>query len=182
MLKGAVAQRYAEALFNIARDQNQITAIEGELKVVLETLEGSRDLQRVLYHPQIPRDAKKAVLREIFGGKVSPVTLNFLNVVLDARREFYLKAIVEEYLRQANETRNIAEVTVTSSMEIPLVQKVNLMNALSKATGKEIRVHYEIDPEILGGLIVRMGDRILDASVKRQLEKIKESIREIQVG
>lgn len=182
MLKGAVAQRYAQALFDIASEQNLIDRLESDLRGVLETLDASRDLARVLYHPQVPAEVKKSILKEIFAGQVSPVILNFFGVVLDARREFFLKAIAEEYFRMANQTRNIVEVTVTSAVPVSSVQKVNLMNALAKMTGKEIRVHYQEDPEILGGLVIRIGDRIIDASVKRQLERIREQIRETQVG
>lgn len=181
MLKGAVATRYAEALFGIARDQNLVAEVEANLRTVQETIDGSRDLQRILYHPQVPVVVKKNIMREIFRDLL-PVTRNFLSVVLDRRREFFLKAIIEHYIELVNQTRNIVEVTVTSAVEIPLVLKVNLTQHLCRLTGKEVRVNYRIDPEIIGGLVIRIGNRVVDASIKRQLERIGESIRASKVG
>lgn len=182
MLKGAVAQRYAQALFDIALEQDLMDKLESDLREVLEALEGSRDLSRVFYHPQVPTSVKKIILKEIFAEQISPVMLNFLSVLLDARREFFLKAVAEEFVRMANATKNIVEATVTSAVPIPLVNRVNLMDALTKMTGKEIRIQYQEDPEILGGLVIRIGDRIIDAGVKGRLERIREQIRETQVG
>ncbi|RJX19647.1 MAG: F0F1 ATP synthase subunit delta [Desulforudis sp.] len=182
MIKGAVAARYAQALFDIAQDTDNIAGIEGELRGVIQALDESRDFQKVIFHPQVPAGVKKEIVKELFAGEISKTSFNFLCVILERHREFYLKAICEAYINLANQTRNIAEVEVTSALELPMVHKVNLMQALSKMTGKEIRVKYQTDPEILGGLVVRLGDRIVDASVKRQLERVKERIRETQVG
>ncbi|MEW5762636.1 MAG: ATP synthase F1 subunit delta [Bacillota bacterium] len=181
MLKGAVATRYAEALFGIASDQNLVGEVEANLRTVLETLEGSRELERVLYHPQIPVALKKNIIREVFRDLL-PVTRNFLAVLLDRRREFYLKAIVEAYIELANRTRNIVEVEVTSAVEVPLLLKVNLTQHLGKLTGKEVRVNYRVDPEVIGGLVIRIGNRVVDASVRRHLERLGERIRASKVG
>lgn len=182
MIKGAVATRYAQALFDIASDTDSIDGVESELRGIIEILDESADFRRVLYHPQVPTDVKKEIIRELFADKVSKTTLNFLCVILDRHREFYLKGMVGAYIDLANETRNIAEVEVTSALELPAEQKDILMEALAKMIGKEVRVEYLADPEILGGLVVRLGDRVLDASVKRQLERVKDSICETQVG
>lgn len=182
MIKGAVAARYAQALFDIAQDTDSITAIEGELRTVIQALDESRDFQKVIFHPQVPASVKTGIVKAIFADQISKTSFNFVCVILERRRELYLKAICEAYINLANQTRNIAEVEVTSAVDLPMVHKVNLMQALSKMTGKEIRVQYQTDPEILGGLVVRLGDRIVDASIKRQLERVRERISETQVG
>jgi F-type H+-transporting ATPase subunit delta len=182
MLKGAVAARYAQALFDVARDTNTITETENELRGVLQTVKDSRELQQVLYNPQVPVDLKKEVIKEVFGAHVSKKTLNFLCVILDRRREVYLKDIVAHYIALADETRNVIQAEVTSAVELPAAHKEDLMSILSRMTGKEIRISYHVDPEIVGGLVVRLGDRIIDASIKRQLERLRDSIRETKVG
>ncbi|MBO8129417.1 MAG: F0F1 ATP synthase subunit delta [Peptococcaceae bacterium] len=182
MIKGAVATRYAQALFDIARDKKQIEEIEGELNTFIQALDESHDLQQLVYHPQVPFAMKKDVLATLFKDTLSETTFNFICLVLERRREPYLKAIAEQYLKLAYETRNIAEADVVSAVEVPSNVKDDLVNTLSTMTGKEVRVNYAVDPEILGGLVIRLGDRIIDASVKRQLEKVHESIREIQIG
>lgn len=182
MLKGAVAERYAEALFDIAQEKGLIEKIEQDLRGILEVLGASQDLRRVFYHPQVPVSVKKEVCKEVFGAEVDTYTLNFLSVILDARRELFLKDIVAEYTRRVNETRNIAEVKVVSAVEVPPTYKESLAEALAKVTGKDVRVEYETKPEILGGLVIRIGNRVIDSSVARQLERMKEQIREIRVG
>lgn len=182
MLKGAVAARYAQALFDLARDNNKIAETENELRGFVQAVDESRELQQVLYNPQVPVDLKKTIVKELFADQMSGNTLNFICLILDRRREAYLKGMVEVYIALANETRNIVQAEVTSAVELPLVHKVNLMQVLSRMTGKEIRVAYQVDPDIIGGFKVRLGDRIIDGSIKRQLERLKDSIRETKVG
>ncbi|MEW6540377.1 MAG: F0F1 ATP synthase subunit delta [Bacillota bacterium] len=182
MIKGAVAARYAQALFDVARDNNRVAETENELRGFMRLVDESRDLQQVLYNPQVPVELKKEIVREAFGKALSGTTLNFLCLVLDRRREPYLKGIAERFFGLANETRNIVEAEVTTALELSVVHKVNLMQVLSRMTGKELRIRYQVDPDILGGLVVRLGDRIIDGSVKRQLERLKDSIRETKVG
>lgn len=182
MIKGAVATRYAQALFDIAKDTDSIDGVESELRDVVGVLDESADFRQVIFHPQVPNAVKKEIVKELFADKISKTTFNFLCVILDRRREFYLRSMVGAYIDLANETRNIAEVEVISAVELPAAQQDNLTQALSKVTGKEVRVQYKADPEILGGLLIRLGDRVLDASVKRQLERVKDSICETQVG
>uniref|UniRef100_A0A7C1F7K4 ATP synthase subunit delta n=1 Tax=Ammonifex degensii TaxID=42838 RepID=A0A7C1F7K4_9THEO len=182
MLKGAVAERYAGALFDIAQEKGLMDKIEQELREVLETLDASADFRRVFYHPQVPTSVKKEIVKEIFGARVEPYTLNFMNVLLDSRRELFFKDIVAEYTRLVNETRNVVEVKVTSAVEVPSASKDDLVEALAKVTGKEVRVDYQVKPEILGGLVIRIGNRVIDTSIVRQLERLKEQVREIRVG
>lgn len=182
MLKGAVAARYAQAFFDVAQDNNQIMDIENELRGFMQALNESDELQRVLSNPQVSVDLKKTIIREVFEGQISRSTLNFLCVILDRRREVFLESIVERYIALANETRNIIEAEAISAVELPVVHKVNFMQVLSRMTGKEIRIDYQVDPEIIGGVVVRLGGRIIDGSIRRQLERLRDSIRETKVG
>lgn len=182
MLKGAVAERYAGAVFSVAQEKGLTDQIEEELKRILEALDASSDFRRVFYHPQVSVSLKKQIMKEIFGTEVNEFTLNFINVILDARREVFFKDIVTEYTRLANETKNVVEATITSAVEVPSEDKDNLVETLSKVTGKDVRVQYELKPEILGGLVIRIGNRVIDSSIVRQLERLREQIREIRVG
>ncbi|ACX51256.1 ATP synthase F1, delta subunit [Ammonifex degensii KC4] len=182
MLKGAVAQRYAEALFGLAQEKGLLDKIEEDLRAVEEALATSSDLRRVFYHPQVPAEVKKAIVKELWEKDLHPYTLNFLNVVLDARREIFFKDIVAEYRRLLNETKNLVEVEVTSAIELSPEQASALTEALKEAVKREVTVRYRVNPDILGGLVVRIGNRVIDASVARQLERLREQIREIRVS
>ncbi|MEW6183133.1 MAG: F0F1 ATP synthase subunit delta [Bacillota bacterium] len=182
MLKGAVAERYSRALFEIAQKENLLDKIEQELSDIMDTLDASQDLRRVVFHPQVPTSVKKDIVKEVFGAEVEPYTLNFINVIMDARREIFLKDVVGEYTRLVNETRNVVEVEITSAVEVQSADKDELVKALGKVTGKDVKVGYQVEPEILGGLVVRIGNRVIDSSVARQLQRLKEQVREIRVG
>jgi F-type H+-transporting ATPase subunit delta len=182
MLKGAVAERYARALFEIASEKGLIDKVEQELTGFREAMEVSQDLRRLFYHPQVPSGVKKEVTKEVLGADAEPCTVNFVNVVLDARREIFFKDILAEYTRLVDETRNVVEVEVTSAVEVTSDDKDGLIEALSKVTGKDVRVGYQVKPEILGGLVVKIGNRVIDSSITRQLERLKNQVREIRVG
>lgn len=179
MLKGAVGSRYAEALFEIARAQNKIDELEEELRSVNSVVAASRELQKVLYHPQIAPEEKKGILKAIFEGKVSATTVNFLYLLVDHKREAFLKDIVTFFTSLADRARNVVQVQVTSAVELTAEEKGKLKETLEKATRKNVRAEYSVDPSLIGGVVVRIGDRVIDGSVKTRLAGMREHLRQI---
>lgn len=179
MLRGAVGSRYAEALFEIARAQNKIDEMEEELRAVESVVSGSRELQKFLYHPQIAPEEKKSVLKNIFEGKVSAVTASFLYLLVDHKREAFLKDIVIFFTNLANRARNVVQVQVASAVELTGEEKKKLEEALEKATRKKIRAEYSVEPALIGGVAVRIGDRVIDGSVRTRLAAMREHLRQI---
>ncbi|MGO0123391.1 ATP synthase F1 subunit delta [Desulfothermobacter acidiphilus] len=182
MLKGAVAERYAGALFDLAREKDLLDKIADDLKAVEEMLAAFTDLRRVFYHPQVPAEVKKAIIKDLWEKALHPYTLNFLNVLLDARREVFFKDVAEEYRRLLNEAKNLVEVEVISAVKLSSEQAQELAETLKAAVKREVMLSYRVAPEILGGLVVRIGNRVVDASVARQLERLRGQISEIRVG
>jgi len=178
MLKGAVGSRYAEALFAIAQEQGKIDQLEEELQGINQVIAGSRELQKVLYHPQITPEEKKEIVKNIFAGRVSPVATNFLYLLVDHKREMFLKDIVAYFTEMANRARNLAQVQVTSAGELNAGQKKQLNEMLEKITCKKVRAEYAVDPSLIGGVVVRIGDRVLDGSVKTRLATMREHLRQ----
>lgn len=176
MKQGAVARRYAQALYEIAVAKNIVDALEQELKDVSAVIEGSRELQKVLYHPQIPGAEKKELLAKIFAGQISETAANFLALVVDRRREANISDIIEEYVHLANIARNIEEAYITSATEMTDNDKSALDKVLAKLTGKQIRPAYAVDSSLMGGVVVRYGDKILDGSLKSRLEALRVSL------
>jgi F-type H+-transporting ATPase subunit delta len=179
MLKGAVGSRYAEALFQIAQEQENIEQLEQELQSVVKIIADSRDLQKILYHPQITPEEKKVILKSIFAGRVSRVTVNFLYLLIDHKREFFLKDIVTFFMEMANQVRNLAQAQVTSAVELKGEEKKKLNEILEKIVRKRIRAEYSIDPSLVGGVVVRIGDRVIDGSVRTKLARMGEHLRQI---
>lgn len=179
MLKGAVAGRYAEALYDIAVRDNAVDRIEQELKSLEVILKESEDLQKVLFHPQITADDKKELLEKVFSGKISPVTANFLALLVDRRRETFFGDITAEFVKRANEGRNTVTASVTSAVELNDAEKAGMDKTLAKMTGKTVQVSYSVDPSLVGGVVVRIGDKIIDGSVKTRLCDMRERLKAI---
>lgn len=186
MLRGAVAGRYAEALYEIAsrekvlpKYKSMVDRVEEELKAVKEVIEGNRDLQQLLYHPRITAEDKKEVLGKLFKGRVSDITINFLALLVDRRREAFFGDIVAEYIRLANAGRNIVAAQVASAVDLNDKEKGELNQVLSKLTGKKVRSTYVVDPSLIGGVVVRIGDKVIDGSIRTRLATLKERLKAI---
>jgi len=179
MLKGAVAGRYAEALYEIAVANKIVDQLEQELRAVVNLLEEETDLKKVLYHPRITATEKKDVLKALLQDKVSEVAMNFLCLVIDRQREVYLAGMVEVFVDYVNKARNISDVEVTSAVELSEEDKKRLVESLAKVTGKQVRVSYSVDRSLIGGVVARIGDKVIDGSVKARLESLREHLRQI---
>lgn len=179
MLRGAVAARYAEALFDIAVEKNVVDKIESELSAVEATIKESFDLQMILYHPQITADDKKKLLGQLFKGQISDITANFLALLVDRRRFVFYFDIVAEFKKLANRSRNIVSASVTSAVELNDEERGRIDQILARLTGKKVDVSYRVDPSLIGGVVLRIGDKVVDGSVKTRLATLKERLKAI---
>lgn len=179
MLKGAVGSRYAEALYAIAEREKSVDAIEQELIAVDAVVRENRDLQKVLYHPRITSEDKKSLLSELLSGKVSQVTMEFLNLLVDRQREQFLSDIVDYYINLANKARNITEARISSAIELTAEEKKAMAALLDKITGKKVETSFSVDPSLIGGVVVRIGDRVIDGSIRTRLATLREHLRQI---
>lgn len=177
MLVGAVARRYAQALYEIAVDNETLDKQQEELRGVTEIIEQEPDLWKIIHHPQVTVTNKKEMITQLFADQVSQTTLNFLYLIIDRHREAYLSGITAEYIRLANEARNIIEAVVISARELNEGQKQQLAKVLSRLAGKDVNPQYKVDPALIGGLQVRIGDKVIDGSVKYKLETLKQSLK-----
>ncbi|HWJ02616.1 MAG TPA: F0F1 ATP synthase subunit delta [Verrucomicrobiae bacterium] len=176
MLSGAVSRRYAQALYEIAVETNQLDVFEADLKALAEGIESNPEIQKVLYHPQISLADKKGLLRQVFGGQFSAHVQNFVDMVIDRRRQNFLGDIYNEFKLLANAKRNVLEARIKSAVDLDKSQQDQLQANLSKLTGKSIRLVAEVDPSLIGGVVVKIGDRVIDGSVAGRLAKLRETL------
>ena len=177
-MKGVrAAVRYAKALRQLAEEKNLLDAIVADVKLIHNTIEKSRELELLLQSPLVKSDKKGEVLSSIFGSKINELTLNFIKQLLSQGRENILKTVCEEYINQYNAIRNIAKVSVTTSVPLTnelrteLVQKIKSDYNLS-----EVELTEKVDQNLIGGMVLRIGDKQLDASIRRQLNDIKQEL------
>jgi len=173
MAELAVVRRYANALFSAASAAGNVDQVENELGAVHQVLRTVPRLQKVLQAPTIAGERKKALLKTAFAGQVGPLTARFLDLVVDRRRESILRDIHTEFHRLANSARNILPVGVISATPLTDAEQDALAAALARRTGKRVVLRVEIDPQILGGLMLRMGDTVIDGSVRSRLEQLR---------
>lgn len=181
MLINKLALKYAQAIYEIASDRALLDNVEKQLRLVESTIAGHADLATLMYHPLVPAPAKKETINRVFAGDLDGFVRNFLLLLIDKRREPALPAIIREYIRLANEARNMAEAEVFTARELSAGQLEALAAKLSQVTGKNIVLKTAIDQELLGGVVVKIGDKLIDGSVARQLKTLKAALLTNQV-
>ncbi|MFC4769518.1 F0F1 ATP synthase subunit delta [Effusibacillus consociatus] len=181
MLGGVVAKRYADALFSIAKNQNLIDGVEADLSTILAVLNEHPQLRRILHHPAISTDVKKQQVIELFGKVVSATMLNFLQLLLDRRRENQLAGIYEEYTRLANEHRGQVKAHVETAVPMSDAELQDLGEKLGGACGKKLDITASVNPQLIAGARLKIGDRVIDASVQGQLDRFSRNLKRNQV-
>jgi len=177
MSRQAVARRYARALFELGQENRSLEALEQEFNLVVTTISGNAELNELIQNHQVPPAAKQKVLKNLFASRVSATMANFIMLVLEKRRAGYLPEMLEAYRALANEARGIWQGEVLSAVEPAPRTLDELKKALGKISGKEIRLNYRVDPNLKGGLIVRINDTIYDGSVASRLNSLQEHLR-----
>lgn len=181
MLENVVARRYSQAFFAIAQEQSSLDRLEEELKTVVNTINDNKELKRVMDHQLVSPEEKKAIIEKIFSGEISETTLNFLDVVIDKYRATYIPAIYEEFVSYANAARNMVDASVKAATELSDADLENIKARLSAVTGKTVRLQSKSDPSLIGGVVVRIGDKVIDGSITGRLDKLKENLLQIEV-
>ena len=176
MRQTAITRRYAGALFEAAKSEDAVDRVESDLGLIAFSLENAPRLREVMVHPLIPAARKKEIAAEVFDGRVQEVTLHFLDLVIDKRREGILEEVEPEYVRLANEFRNVVPVRVTSAVPLTADEQSGLRKKLEKLTGKMVELQLAEDPELIGGLVVQIGDTVIDGSVRGYLASLREKL------
>jgi F-type H+-transporting ATPase subunit delta len=174
VLLKSLARRYAQALYGLAENEKKVDERLQELIKTREVLAKHPSLNRSLLSPTIPAQVKRAILRRLLEKSVSPLVLHFFFVLVDKSREVYVAPIVEAYKQLIRESRGEIEVVVRSAEALPENLNTQVKEILAKRTGKKVELKVEVDPELLGGLQIIVGDSIIDGSLRTQLGKMQE--------
>lgn len=174
-MTGSVARRYAEALFSLARERNLIEVFHGELRLIAALLDANPDFTAVLNDRLVSLRDKKDLVGKAFP-KVHELVSNLLDLLIDKRREAYIPEIIAVFGRLVDVYNNTIEIHVTSAVTLDQAEQTRLGRALEGATGKRIRLQADVDKNILGGLVVRIDDRLYDGSVRSRLDQLRRKM------
>jgi F-type H+-transporting ATPase subunit delta len=172
-------QGYAQALFSVSEAEGVLEDVEDELFRFARTVERQSKLREALTDLALPSERKRAVLTDLLGEKATPHTLNLVAFVVESGRARDLPAIVDRLVELAEERRERAVAEVRTAVPLTAERQRKLASALSKATGKRVDLRVLVDPEVVGGVVSRVGDQVFDGSIRRKLELAKERLSEV---
>ena len=172
-MSNRAAIRYAKAILQTANENNTEAVLFGDMQSVYDTIEGSRELQVVLGSPVIKADEKKQALLKIFSGQ-SGTTHSLINVLVENKRTSLLGKVAKSYIDLYNDEQGVKVANVITAVPLSSDLEAKVMSKVKELTGSEkVSLKSEIDPEIIGGFILRVGDVQYDASIVNQFRKLK---------
>ncbi|RUA09556.1 MAG: ATP synthase F1 subunit delta [Fusobacteria bacterium] len=171
MKEAKVGKRYAVAIYNIAEEKNKVKEVYETLNSIMETYLGNKEFKTLVAHPLISKEEKKKFIETIFSD-LEEIEVDIVDYLVDKDRLLNIKTIVAEYLKIYYERNQIVDVEATFALEPSEEQKENLIKKLEAKTGKKINLTIKVDSSIIAGGILKIGDEIIDGSVKRQLETL----------
>lgn len=183
MAASRIARRYAAALYRVAHRDNCVAPVGADLRLVQETALGSAELMASLQAPLVPLDRKRALLHGLFDSHLNQeLSRRFLDLLLDKGREALLVEVGSAYQDIADAAAGIVAVEVRSARELTDDQAARLKAKLDGLTGKDTRLERIVDPSLMGGVRVRIGDTIMDGSAQGYLDQFGERLRGIPVS
>lgn len=174
MREERVARRYARALFNAAVQQQAVEEVGNSFQELLRTLQAQPALQQLLQNPLMARERKQQLTQQALDGKIHPLLASLLNLMIQKRREAVLDEVFREYGKLYDEHLGILRVQAVTARPMDELQEQSLVRSLERRTGKTILVEKQVDSALIGGIIVRIGDTVIDGSVHGQLQRLKQ--------
>jgi F-type H+-transporting ATPase subunit delta len=171
-----VASRYAKALLDLSVEKGQLEAVYTDMVQVKEVCENSREFITFLNSPIIKSDKKIATLKAVFEGKFNAITSGFLSIVAAKRRESVIPGMAESFIEQYRTHKNILTAVVTSAKGLDAATKQKALELVKSQLSGEVELVEKIDANIIGGFILKVGDKQLDKSVARQLSNLKKEL------
>ncbi|CAG5085547.1 ATP synthase F1 subunit delta [Parvicella tangerina] len=176
-MRGSLAaKRYAKSLLTLALEQGSVDAVHADMLLLNQAVTDSKELKALLSSPIVKAEKKIAILAEIFKGKVSELSDKFIAMVTGKGREALLPSIAMAYEEAYRIHKNISTVEVTSAIALSEEQKKKILEIAAKQGVKNAEVIEKVDPSLIGGFVMRMGDRQIDASISNRINTLKQEL------
>ena len=175
-MEGIIAQRYAVSLFEVAKEEKIQDEILENVKFLEEIFKENNDFFRLMNIPTVAKEEKIQLIDKVFEGNINLYVLNFLKILAEKGRTNYFFEMASYFKKLYNKENNIKEAVAVTAIPLNDNLKTKLINKLQEITGKRIVMTNEVDPSILGGIVLKMEDDQLDGSVKGRLDKLKSAL------
>lgn len=171
-----VANRYAKSLMELALESNKVDQVRKDMNMIEQVCKDSREFDLFLTSPIIKTDKKIGVINTLFKGKVSDLTLSFLNLITNKHRESYIHEIASAFDEQYKKNKNIFTAVVTSATGLDEKTRARVLDLVKSQMNGEVELVEKIDPRTIGGFILKIGDKQVDRTVSRQLNNLKKEL------
>ncbi len=173
MVRGEILERYAQALMSLAQQSNSVDQVGHDISSISETLKSSEELKEFFASPIYKLEQKKAVLSQVFGEGLHSYTRNFLMLLVDRRRIMFLSGICSEFQALLRKLNQVVLAEVTTVRELTEDQTQALKDKVIALTGaRQVELEVNLDPELIGGVVIKIGSQVIDASIRGQLRRI----------
>ncbi len=180
-----VSKTYGEALFEVAMESGEGKAVElaEEIRVIRDILAQNPQFDGLMKHPAIPKQDKLQVVRDVFKGRVSDELESFLEIIVSKERYRDLDAVFTYFTDRVKEQLKIGVASVTTAVELTDAQKEAVESRLLQTSAyRKMEMNYSVEPELIGGMVIRIGDRVVDSSIRTKLESLTKQLLQIQLG
>jgi len=167
---------YAKSLVNIARVEGRLADVEDELFIFARAMQNNDELRLILTDPNVPAEQRVGVIDQILEGKALSTTKAIVALIVMAEHAGDLSEIVDSFIQQSAHIRDKETAEIRTAVELDEATLANLVEALSKATGKTLDVKVILDENVIGGISAKVGDQVIDGTVRSRLNKLKETI------
>lgn len=178
-----VSKTYGEALFQLAMEENRGEEFLEEVEAVQAILRENPEFDKLMLHPGVPREDKLRLVEKIFKGRASDEMTGFLEIVIRKERYKDLQSIFQYFIEQMKEEKKIGIAWVTTAVPLNQVQMDAVRSRLLATTPyRTMEMHYQVEPEIIGGMVIRIKDRVVDSSIRTKLNDLTKQLLQIQLG
>lgn len=176
MSEQRVSGRYAKSLIDLALERKALDAVYADVVLLKQTIEANASLANMLKSPIIKADKKQAIIKQVFSSYLSELSLLFINLVTAKNRSFFLHDIAVQFIAQYNEINKITTAHVKTAVSISESVQAEVKSFLEAQTGKRVELKNSVDPELIGGMVIQIEDRLYDASISGKLKKAKHEL------
>ena len=178
-----ISKTYGEALFELAVEEKKTDVFLNEVNAVVSALKQNEDFYKLLNHPKISKEEKIQVIENVFKGRVSDEITGFLTLIISKERYKELDAILEYFINRVKEEKGIGTAYVATAVPLNEIQKAQVKEKLISTTSyNEMEMNFSVDESLIGGMVIRIKDRVVDSSIKTKLSEIKKQLYKIQIG